>query len=249
MPAEAYAGWISRILSAVTAALRRGTHAMSTQDEQKRKAAEAALAMVEDDMVLGVGTGSTVNHFIDLLIAARPALKAVVSSSNATTERLRAGGIRVDEANAAGPLDLYVDGADEATRHRQLIKGGGGALTREKVLAAAARRFVCIIDSSKLVGVLGDFPLPVEVIPMARSFVSRRLAGFGGRPKWREGFTTDNGNDVLDVHGLDLVDPSGMERELNQVPGIVTVGLFALRTADELLVGTEAGIERHMHRR
>ena len=213
---------------------------MADQDAQKRLAAEAALAAVDDGMTLGVGTGSTVNHFIELLAGARRSLRAVVSSSEATTKALEARGIRVEELNAVGGIDLYVDGADEATRHRQLIKGGGGALTREKVLAAAARRFVCIIDAGKLVGILGDFPLPVEVIPMARGFVSRKLVAQGGRPAWREGFVTDNGNHVIDVHGLDLVDPAGMERTLNQIPGIVTVGLFALRTADELLIGTDA---------
>jgi ribose 5-phosphate isomerase A len=222
---------------------------MGTQDKRKRDVAAAALALIEEDSTLGVGTGSTVNHFIEQLVASRPRLRAIVSSSVASTERLRAGGLEVDELNNVGPVDLYIDGADEATRHRQLIKGGGGALTREKVIAAAARRFVCIVDESKLVGVLGDFPLPVEVVPMARSFVSRRLHGHGGRPQWREGFVTDNGNHILDVHGLDLVNPSAMERELNQIPGVVTVGLFALRTADELLVATDAGIQHHTHQR
>lgn len=214
-------------------------------DDQKRSAAREALRLVESDMVLGVGTGSTVDHFIDLLAAQGPALRAVVSSSEASTARLRAHGIDVVDLNAAGPVDLYVDGADEATRHLQLIKGGGGALTREKVIAAAAKRFVCIVDASKVVGVLGRFPLPVEVIPMARSFVSRQLAAAGGRPQLREGFVTDNGNQIVDVHNLDLVNPSAVEQSLNQIPGIVTVGLFALRGADELIVGTEAGIEKH----
>lgn len=219
-----------------------------TADDQKRAAAREALQLVQPDMVLGVGTGSTVNHFIDLLQDARLDLRAVVSSSEASTQRLQRAGIDVVELNEAGGVDLYIDGADEATRHLQLIKGGGGALTREKVIAAAARRFVCIVDASKLVKVLGAFPLPVEVVPMARSFVSRQLVAAGGRPALREGFVTDNGNQIVDVHDLDLVDPSTVERALNQIPGIVTVGLFALRGADELIVGTDAGIERHQRR-
>ncbi len=218
-------------------------------DDRKRSAAAASMQFLQDDIVLGVGTGSTVNHFIDLLAEQRPSLQAIVSSSDASTARLTEAGFRVSDLNNVGAVDLYVDGADEATRHMQLIKGGGGALTREKIIAGAARRFVCIADDSKLVSVLGKFPLPIEVIPMARSFVARKLMGAGGRPVFREGFVTDNGNHILDVHGLDLIDPSRTERELNQIPGVVTVGLFALRGADELLIGNADGIERHSRRR
>ncbi|MEO0972798.1 MAG: ribose-5-phosphate isomerase RpiA [Pseudomonadota bacterium] len=223
---------------------------MST-DDGKRAAAQAALDFLDDDLVLGIGTGSTVNQFIDLLAdrARDLRLRAMVSSSQASTERLQRAGFTVSDLNEVGSVDLYVDGADEATRHLQLIKGGGGALTREKIIAGAARKFVCIADASKLVNVLGTFPLPVEVIPMARSFVARQLVAAGGRPVLREGVVTDNGNQVIDVHGLDLVDPSTTERALNQIPGVVTVGLFALRGADELLIGTDAGIERHTRRR
>ena len=215
-----------------------------SQDDLKRAVAEAALPELRDDMLLGVGTGSTVNHFIDLLGRERPRLRAVVSSSEATTVRLRAIGLEPVQLSETGDLDLYVDGADEATRHGHLIKGGGGALTREKIVAAASRRFVCIIDRSKLKGVLGEFPLPIEVIPMARAYVSRQLVRAGGRPQWREGFITDNGNEIIDVRSLDLVNPVEMERQLNQIPGIVTVGLFAKRPADLLLVGSEDGVER-----
>ncbi|MEM9385157.1 MAG: ribose-5-phosphate isomerase RpiA [Pseudomonadota bacterium] len=218
-------------------------------DERKRHAAEQSLQFLQEDIVLGVGTGSTVNHFIELLAQKRPTLRAIVSSSDASTGKLTEAGFTVSDLNTVGAVDLYVDGADEATRHLQLIKGGGGALTREKIIAGAAQRFVCIADDSKLVNVLGKFPLPIEVIPMARSFVARKLMGAGGRPVFREGVVTDNGNHILDVHGLDLVDPSRAEREFNQIPGVVTVGLFALRGADELLIGTEDGIERHTARR
>ena len=210
------------------------------QQELKRRVAEAALAHVKEDSVLGVGTGSTVNCFIDALKASGRRIEAAVSSSEATTERLREIGVRVIGLNETGGLDLYVDGADECDAHRRLIKGGGGALTREKIVAAASRRFVCIIDASKRVGVLGRFPLPVEVIPMARSLVARTL---GGRPEWREGFVTDNGNWILDVHGLDLVDPVAVEAAVNNLPGVVCVGLFALRPADIVLVASDRGIE------
>ncbi len=215
-----------------------------TSDELKRRAAEAAIAEVRDGMRLGVGTGSTVNFFIDALAAADRDLEAVVSSSEATTERLEAAGIRVVTLAESGALDLYVDGADEATRHLHLIKGGGGALTREKVLAGASRRFVCIVDESKLKTLLGEFPLPVEVIPMARAYVARELSARGGRPEWRERFVTDNGNHIIDVHHLQIDNPVAMERELNQIPGIVTVGLFARRGADVLLVAGADGITR-----
>ncbi len=213
-------------------------------DDRKKRAAHAALDFLVDGMVIGVGTGSTVNHFIDALAAMRSRIAGAVSSSEASTARLRAAGIEVLDLNAAGRLELYVDGADEATRHRELIKGGGGALTREKIVAAASRNFVCIVDESKLVDVLGHFPLPVEVIPMARSLVARELVARGARPVWREGVTTDNGNQILDAHGLKILDPKGLEGDLNQIPGVVTVGLFARRPADVLVVGTAAGVRR-----
>jgi len=212
-----------------------------TQDEKKRLAAEAALEYLEDGMTLGVGTGSTVDHFIEALPARARELRAVASSSNASTEKLRKRGIEVSDLNSIGDLDLYVDGADEATRHLYLVKGGGGALTREKVLAGASRRFVCIADDSKLVGVLGAFPLPIEVIPLARSYVARQIVKVGGQPVWREGYVTDNGNQIIDVHNLTITNPPELERELNQIPGVVTVGLFALRGADLLLIGSDNG--------
>jgi ribose 5-phosphate isomerase A len=214
------------------------------QDDLKKAAAEAALAYIEDGMVVGVGTGSTVNHFIDGLAAIRARIDAAVSSSEASTERLKRLGIPVMDLNAAGPIPLYVDGADEATRNLHLIKGGGGALTREKIVAEAAETFVCIADASKLVGVLGAFPLPVEVVPMARSLVGRALVERGGQPVWREDFVTDNGNLILDVHNLDLTDPVAVEADLNQIPGVVTVGLFARRGADVLLLASEKGVEK-----
>ena len=212
-------------------------------DDQKRRAAEAALAYVPEGCVLGVGTGSTVNHFIAALGRRRQPVAAAVSSSEASTRLLRAAGIDVVELNSAGDLEVYVDGADEATRHLQLIKGGGGALTREKIVAAASRRFVCIIDASKLVDVLGRFPLPVEVVPMARSYVARQLVRLGGQPVLREGGPTDNGNVILDVHNLRIVDPKALESEINQIAGVVANGLFARRGADLLLVGGDAGVE------
>jgi len=213
-----------------------------TQDLQKKRAAEAALEFVRDGEVVGVGTGSTVNFFIDALAPFARRIAGTVSSSEASTKRLRAHGIEVLDLNAAGELGVYVDGADEATRALELVKGGGGALTREKIVAAASRRFVCIVDEKKLVDRLGRFPLPVEVIPMARSLVARELARLGGRPVLREGFVTDNGNQILDVHELEIPDPPALETELNQLPGVVTVGLFARRPADILLVGTAAGV-------
>jgi len=213
-----------------------------TQDLQKRRAAEAALEFVLDGEVVGVGTGSTVNFFIDALARLSNRIAGAVSSSEASTVRLRAHGIEVLDLNAAGQLGVYVDGADEATRALELIKGGGGALTREKIVAAASRRFVCIVDQQKVVDRLGRFPLPVEVIPMARSLVTRELARLGGNPVLREGFVTDNGNQILDVHGLDIADPAALETDLNQVPGVVTVGLFARRPADVLLVGMADGV-------
>ena len=215
-----------------------------SQDEAKRRVAEAAAQLIEPDTTIGVGTGSTVNLFIDALVRLKRRVAGAVSSSNATTERLRAAGIRVLELNDTGDLEIYVDGADEATAHRQLVKGGGGALTREKIIAAAARRFVCIVDESKVVDVLGHFPLPVEVIPMARSYVARQLVKAGGQPTLRDGFVTDNGNQILDVCGLRIVDPVALETKLNQVPGVVTVGLFAARPADVVLVGGSAGVRK-----
>lgn len=212
-------------------------------DRKKQLAAAAALAYVAEDTVIGVGTGSTVNHFIDAMAARKLRIRGAVSSSEASTERLQRHGIEVLDLNTAGDLDLYVDGADESDRELRLIKGGGGALTREKIVAAASRRFICIADDSKLVEVLGKFPLPIEVIPMARSYVARQLVKLGGRPVWRDRFVTDNGNEILDVHGLVIVDPIAMETELNQIAGVVTVGLFARRPADVLILGTDTGVK------
>lgn len=220
---------------------------MADQDIGKRRAAEAALEFLPQDEVIGVGTGSTVNFFIDCLGAVRHRIKGAVASSVATAERLQAQGIDLVDLNEAGTLPVYVDGADEATAQRQLIKGGGGALTREKIIAAASRQFVCIADESKLVGRLGAFPLPVEVIPMARSYVAREIVALGGRPVYRQGFVTDNGNiilDVLDVHGLDILEPIRLEQALNNIAGVVSNGLFAARGADVLLIGNASGVRR-----
>jgi ribose 5-phosphate isomerase A len=211
-------------------------------DAKKRLAAQAALDYLQDGAVVGVGTGSTVNLFIEALILCRNRVRGAVSSSNASTQRLLAGGITVLDLNDVTDLGVYVDGTDEATRAGHLIKGGGAALTREKIVAAAAARFVCIADESKIVDRLGTFPLPVEVIPMARTLVSRRLEKYG-RPVWRQGVVTDNGNLILDVHGLTIDDPPALESELNQLAGVVTVGLFAHRPADVLIVGTGQGIQ------
>lgn len=213
-----------------------------TQDEKKKAAAKAALDYVEAGTVVGIGTGSTANHFIDLLAAIRGRIEGTVASSEASAARLRHHGIPVFDLNAVDEVAVYVDGADEANRHRQLIKGGGGALTREKIVAAVARKFVCIADDTKLVDVLGAFPLPVEVIPMARGHVARQIVKLGGNPIWRDGFVTDNGNIILDVHGLSIVDPVALEGELNHVTGVVTNGLFARRPADVLLLGGEGGV-------
>ena len=215
---------------------------MNAGNAGKQRAAEAALAHVARDSIIGVGTGSTVNYFIDALGRMRDSIRGAVSSSSASTARLEALGIEVMDLNHTGTLDLYVDGADEATRDRYLIKGGGAALTREKIVAAASKRFVCIADESKLVGVLGRFPLPIEVIPMARSYVAREIVARGGQPVWREQCTTDNGNQILDVHGLEIIDPPSLERDLNQIAGVVTVGLFAQRPADLLIIGREDGV-------
>ncbi len=209
----------------------------------KKAAAEAALGYVEDDTVVGVGTGSTVNFFIDALAARKARITTTVASSEASAKRLRALWIPVKELNDTDGCDVYVDGADEVTEHLAMIKGGGGALTREKIVAQASRRFVCIADASKLVPVLGNFPLPVEVIPMARSFVARELVKLGGMPELRQGVTTDNGNLILDVRGLKILNPVELEATLNQIPGVVTNGLFARRPADVLLLATPEGVK------
>lgn len=211
--------------------------------EMKRRAALAALDLVPGNAVIGVGSGSTVNLFIEALAAARGRVTRAVSSSEASSALLRAAGVTVLDLNEVDELALCIDGADEANAARQLVKGGGGALTREKIIAAAARCFACIVDETKLVDVLGRFPLPIEVIPMARALIARELTARGGRPLWRQGFVTDNGNHILDVHGLTISDPPALERELNQIAGVVTVGLFAVRPADVLLVGTAHGVE------
>lgn len=214
-----------------------------TPEDKKRNAAEAAIDYVKPGSTIGVGTGSTVNHFIDLLAEKmKGKVSAAVSSSEASSERLRAHGIKVVELNEVGELDLYVDGADESNHQLHLIKGGGGALTREKIVAAASAVFVCIADDSKLVTTLGAFPLPVEVIPMARGLVIGALQGLGGDPRLREGFITDNGNQILDVHGLQIDDPIDMEIRINQIVGVVCVGLFAHRPADLLILGSDDGI-------
>ena len=208
--------------------------------EAKRIAAERAIEYVEDGMIVGVGTGSTVAYFIDALARIRHRIEGAVSSSEQSSERLRGHGIELVELNNAGRLSLYVDGADECDPARRLIKGGGAALTREKIIAEASEKFVCIIDPAKQVDVLGRFPLPVEVVPMARSLVARAIVAMtGAQPVWREGVVTDNGNWILDVHGLRITEPLVLERELNQVPGVVSVGLFARRPADIVIVGTQ----------
>lgn len=217
---------------------------MNPANQGKQAAAAAAMEWVRDGMLVGVGTGSTVNLFIDQLAAFRGRIAGAVSSSEASTARLRAAGIDVVDLNATGDLELYVDGADEATVHRHLVKGGGAALTREKIVAAASRRFVCIVDESKVVDVLGRFPIPVEVIPMARSYVARQLVRLGGQPVWREGVVTDNGNHILDVHGLRVLDPPALEAEIDGIAGVVCGGLFARRPADVVLVGGAGGVRR-----
>ena len=214
-----------------------------SQDASKRQAAAAALSYIKDGDTLGVGTGSTVDVFIELLAPHAAKFSAVVSSSERTTRKLEAAGIRPVDLAEVGDLDLYVDGADEATKHRHLIKGGGGALTREKIVAAASRRFVCIVDETKLVATLGRFPLPIEVIPMAQSYVARQMVKAGGQPILREGFLTDNGNHIIDVHDLKIANPLEVETRFNQIPGIVTVGIFANRPADVLLIGGASGVK------
>jgi len=210
--------------------------------EKKRNAAKAALEFIEPGTILGVGTGSTVNELIALLPTVRDRIDKLVSSSKASTELLEQSGFEVSTLNEVGDVDLYIDGADEANKRLHLIKGGGGALTREKVLAGAARRFVCIVDETKLVGMLGSFPLPIEVLPMAQAFVSRKFVKLRAQPVWREGFVTDNGNHILDVHELNISNPLEMETRLNQIPGILTVGIFAHRAADILLIADDTGV-------
>lgn len=210
--------------------------------EKKRNAAKASLEFIEPGTVLGVGTGSTVNELIALLPTVRDRIDKLVSSSRASAELLQKNGFEVSTLNEAGDVDLYIDGADEANKRLHLIKGGGGALTREKVLAGASRRFVCIVDETKLVGMLGTFPLPIEVLPMAQSFVARQLLKLRAQPIWREGFVTDNGNHIIDVHELNISNPLEMETRLNQIPGILTVGIFAHRAADILLIADDTGI-------
>lgn len=214
-----------------------------TQDEKKQAVARAALEFVETGTVVGVGTGSTANYFIDALAEIKHMVEGAVASSEESARRLAAHGIMVLDLNSVSELSVYVDGADETTRNLYLIKGGGGALTREKIVAAVASRFVCMVDDSKLVDRLGAFPLPVEVIPMARSYVARRIVRLGGHPELRDGFTTDNGNIILDVHNLDILEPPKIEAELNQIAGVVCNGLFAQRPADVLLLGRDSGVE------
>jgi ribose 5-phosphate isomerase A len=220
----------------------RDANVSKDADLNKQRAAEAAILHVSDDTVVGVGTGSTVNFFIAQLAARRARIRGAVSSSSGSTARLLAAGIKVIDLNDAGTIDVYIDGADEATRARELIKGGGGALTREKIVAAAAQRFICIIDEGKLVATLGKFPLPIEVIPMACTYVAAELTELGGRPVTRANYVTDNGNIILDVHGLSIADPAALERTINQIAGVVTVGLFAVKPADLLLIGTSHGV-------
>ncbi|MBL52323.1 MULTISPECIES: ribose-5-phosphate isomerase RpiA [Marisediminitalea] len=212
------------------------------QNAKKQAVGRAALKYVEPDTIIGVGTGSTVNHFIDALADIKHTITGAVSSSVASTERLKALGIEVFDLNSVNSLSIYVDGADEVTEHKHMIKGGGAALTQEKIVSAVAKTFVCIVDDSKEVGVLGDFPLPVEVIPMARSYVARELVKLGGDPVYREGVVTDNGNVILDVHNLSIVNPREMEKTINNIAGVVTNGIFALRGADVVLVATDEGV-------
>ncbi len=212
-----------------------------TQDELKKAVARAAIDYVPQG-IIGVGTGSTANFFIEELAKVKGRIDGAVASSEATAQRLKSHGITVYELNDVGELEVYVDGADEITAHMHMIKGGGGALTREKIVAACSRKFICLADQSKLVDVLGRFPLPIEVIPMARSYVARKLVQLGGQPRLREGFTTDNGNVILDIAGLNIMNPVEMETRLNQIVGVVTNGLFALRPADVLLLGTTDGV-------
>ncbi len=213
-----------------------------TQDEMKQAVARAALEHVVPNTIIGIGTGSTANFFIDALAEMKDQINGTVASSEASAERLRGHGIEVLDLNSVDEMSVYIDGADETNSQAHLVKGGGGALTREKIVAAVAKKFVCIVDSTKVVDVLGAFPLPVEVIPMARSYVARELVKLGGEPVYREGFVTDNGNVILDVHGMQIADPVAFEQQLNNITGVVTNGLFALRPADVVLVGSESGV-------
>ncbi len=218
---------------------------MLSQDDLKRAVAQAAIAYVPNDCIVGVGTGSTANMFIDELAKIKHKIRGAVASSEASAKRLAAHGIEVFSLNDAGAMPVYVDGADEITRHLHMVKGGGGALTREKIVASCSQKFICLCDASKLVDVLGKFPLPIEVIPMARSGVARQLIALGGQPKLREGFTTDNGNIILDVHGLQIMNPIELESALDHIAGVVTNGLFARRAADVLLLGTPEGVKTY----
>ncbi|MDP1557433.1 MAG: ribose-5-phosphate isomerase RpiA [Nitrosomonas sp.] len=214
-----------------------------TQEEQKQAVAKAAIEQIPMGCIIGVGTGSTANYFIDELAKIKHKIEGTVASSEATAQRLKSHGIEVLSLNDVDDLPVYVDGADEITKHLHMIKGGGGALTREKIVAAVARKFICLADQSKLVNLLGNFPLPIEVIPMARSYVAREIAQLGGQPALRQGFTTDNGNVILDVYGLQILNPVELETTLNQITGVVTNGLFARRGANLLLLGTENGVQ------
>ena len=213
-----------------------------TQDEKKQAVALAALQYVEDDAIVGVGTGSTVNYFIDALGTVANKIRGAVSSSEASTKKLQALGIEVFDLNSVDSFDVYIDGADEVTKHKHMIKGGGAALTREKIVSAVAKKFICIVDDTKQVGVLGSFPLPVEVIPMARSYVAREIVKLGGDPVYRQGVVTDNGNVILDVYNLEILKPIELEKQLNNIVGVVTNGLFAVRGADIVLVAGEQGV-------
>jgi len=214
-----------------------------TKDEMKRAAAKAALQYIEPDSIIGIGTGSTVNYFIEELSHIKHKIEGAVASSNITEEKLKAYGISVYDLNSVFPLPIYIDGADEINEHMQMIKGGGGALTREKIIAACAEKFICIADQSKRVDLLGKFPLPIEVISMARSYVAREVVKLGGKPVYRENFVTDNGNVILDVWGLKILQPQELELTINNIPGVVANGLFAIRRADILLLGTESGVQ------
>ena len=216
---------------------------LMTQDEIKKAAAIKALEFIRNDTIVGVGTGSTVNYFIDALATIKNNIEGAVSSSEESSKRLKAHGIEVFDLNNVDVLDVYVDGADEITKHMSMIKGGGAALTREKIVAAVAKKFICIADDSKQVEVLGNFPLPVEVIPMARSYVARELVKLGGDPEYRQGVITDNGNVILDVHNLSIIDPKKLEADINAIVGVVTNGLFAIRGADILVLGSEDGVK------
>lgn len=215
-----------------------------TQDQKKQAAALAAIAFIENDTIIGVGTGSTINYFIDALVSVKDKIRGAVSSSEASTKRLQALGIEVFDLNSVASFDIYVDGADEVTQHKHMIKGGGAALTREKIVSSVAKKFICIVDDSKEVGVLGNFPLPVEVIPMARSYVAREIVKLGGDPVYRQGVVTDNGNVILDVFNLEILKPIELEKQLNNIVGVVTNGLFAARGADVVLVAGDAGVKQ-----